>query len=199
MNWQDLRTRKPKQKVNPNSLGAMVLGPKTVFPKNAKETVIEKENSSPTLLKKQKSSDFNESGTQEIEKLSEKRSSNFERNEEKEIRTSTMNSEKTNQREVTREIQVRSENRPENKSVERTQSTALTTTSLNLKEGLSQVLTSLDTSEKHLITCIESQLPTSEFRKMEAYQVNTVVEATKGILAGLKLKIDTLNSMKGLE
>jgi len=70
---------------------------------------------------------------------------------------------------------------------------ASTPKSFSSKEVVLEVVNSLNASEKRLIECIDSQTsgqPDRSIKLMDPHRAHTVIEATKGILVGMKLKLD---------
>jgi hypothetical protein len=175
------------------SLGAMTLGPKTVVPKGAKLTTVNARGNSEKIQPSTKPSLLgNGNGTKETKKINVEKSLR----EEKDM---TQNLEPLRQEETTPETQRSIIPLLENESNESTRSMVLSTTDENSKQAVLQVINSTNTLEKRLMDVIESQIPHSEYRKLEHHQSQMIVEASKGILVAMKLKLDAARVLREMK
>jgi hypothetical protein len=201
-----------KQKKSAPSLGQLMIGPRKIPPgavymtaseieKRKKILLQEKEKKPETELEKlvleqseeMKLTSTNEIGTRPSKQPRLKKLKEIGESKKKMIQTDLTNSEPLKREERTADIQtlITNETPPEKrKEIQLMDSTRRYSSS---SEVISEVVNSLNVSEKHLLDCIESQmrdLPDRSVKLMDPHRAHTVIEASKGILVAMKLKLD---------
>jgi hypothetical protein len=168
------------------SLGSLTMGPRTVIPPGAKLVTAR------GTVKKEK--------TQSLEKKNKPATEIV-----KEKNTPTVMQENKNEKDGMPGMNETNQESLQNLKLEKndeTQPTGLVKKSMTTLTVVSEVVSSLNASEKRLVECIESQIansPDSSVRLMDPHRAHTVIEATKGILVGMKLKLDAAKLLREIE
>ena len=214
------RKQQPKKEI---SLGHLTMGPR-VIPPGAKFTTVkgtalrapiqlrqrqsetatakESESFSPTKRIEPRSEKDGENGTKKIKKSSLGKSKSEEKIKESETQLDTLSLETPSTEELTPESQDSINREMKSEERETTLPEVYSPKSWHSKEVVLEVVSSLNASEKRLIECIDSQIkdqPDKSVRLMDPHRAHTVIEATKGILVGMKLKLDAAKMLNEME
>lgn len=218
-----LAKRKPEKRKE-MTLGHMTIGPRLVIPPGAKlisvkgtkpkcqtqsgqqrnesETGKESKSTSETKEPEKESEPVGELGMQQIRRESLQKSESDERNNSGRI-----------QMDIEQKEQLKSEGRmqdttPSTELREQEGRTSVIRREVSLqkyvssKEVVLEVVNSIDASERRLVECIDSQVrdqPERTIKLMDPHRAHTVIEATKGILVGMKLKLDAAKILREME